>query len=163
MAVLSSILKKWFYFASNVFFPPYNAIALAVALKIGNCNDKVGPRSPKVSNEMWLPWRKAIINVIVCESESSRSDQFSVSGHILPPSSSSYSSSSAALIIMELVLEAELALEAVATIAQFDWHLNYGSVLSFSEIGLSSKLQFCHSESWWEVPGPPAIFATSAI
>ena len=99
----------------------------------------------------------------MCESESSRSDQFSVSGHILPPSSSSYSSSSAALIIMELVLEAELALEAVATIAQFDWHLNYGSVLSFSEIGLSSKLQFCHSESWWEVPGPPAIFATSAI
>lgn len=58
--------------------------------------------------------------MIVCESESSRSDQFSVSGHILPPSSSSYSSSSAALIIMELVLEAELALEAVATIAQFD-------------------------------------------
>ena len=56
--------------------------------------------------------------MIVCESESSRSDQFSVSGHILPPSS--YSSSSAALIIMELVLEAELALEAVATIAQFD-------------------------------------------
>ena len=56
---------------------------------------------------------------------------------------------------MELVLEAEPALEAVAicstylvvaTIAQFDWHLNYGSVLSFSEIGLSSKLQFCHSE-----------------